>query len=238
MTLQMKAIDYREGDSELTGYLVLDDKMKESRPGVLVVHGGAGLDDHAKGRARQLASLGYVAFACDMYGKSVTAAGREKIMAYIMSLRDDRARLCARVQSGVEVLKAQPEVDGRVAAVGYCFGGRTVLELARSGADLAAVISLHGSLDTKRPAQAASSKAWILVCHGALDPHVPMAHVKDFCEEMNRVDANWQLNIYGGAMHGFTHEAGPPVPGVAYHAPADLRSSEAIRSFLAEAFGS
>jgi len=112
-----------------------------------------------------------------------------------------------------------------------------VLELARSGTELAGVVSVHGSLDTPLVAAAGIVKAQILVCHGALDPHVPMAHVNAFVEEMSRAAANWQLNIYGGAMHGFTHEKGPYHPGVAYSAQADARSSSAIREFFAEIFG-
>lgn len=234
--LQTKAIEYRDGEAELTGQFVWNEGDTARRPGILVVHGGAGLDEHAKGRAKRLAALGYAVFACDMYGKGVAGGGREKIMAQIMALRADRAKLCTRVAAGINVLKAQPQVDGRLAAVGYCFGGMTVLELARSGMDLAGVASVHGSLDTTPRAEANSMKAKILVCHGALDPHVPPAHVTAFQEEMNHAGADWQLNIYGGAMHGFTHDSGPALPGVAYHAQADARSSLAIQSFLAELF--
>jgi dienelactone hydrolase len=113
----------------------------------------------------------------------------------------------------------------------------TVLELARSGMELAGVISLHGSLETSCPAQTGSVKAKILVCHGALDPHVPMAQVNAFTEEMNSAGADWQLNIYGGATHGFTHEVGPYGPGVAYHAESDARSTAAIERFFIELFG-
>ena len=234
--MQMKEIQYRDGDVELTGQLVWEDARSGRRPGILVVHGGAGLDEHAMGRARRLAELGFVAFACDMYGEGV-AGNKEKIMPQLMQFRTDRAKLCARARAGLEVLAAQPLVDGRIAAVGYCFGGMTVLELARSGADLAGVVSVHGTLDTPRPAPAGSLKAKILVCHGAIDPHVPMAQVNAFVEEMNGANADWQLIVYGGAMHGFTHENGPYLPGVAYNAAADARSSEAIREFLAELFG-
>jgi len=236
MPMQTKAIGYRDGDTELTGFLAWDDAGKHRRPGILVVHGGAGLDNHAKGRARRLADLGFVVFACDMYGNGV-AGNRERVMARITELRSDPAKLCQRARAGIDVLAAQPGVDGRIAAVGYCFGGMTVLELARSSADLAGVISVHGSLDTSRPAQPGSVKAKILVCHGALDPHVPMKHVSAFVEEMNRAGADWQVIIYGGAMHGFTHEAGPYVPGVAYHAPSDVRSAALMQSFFLELFG-
>jgi dienelactone hydrolase len=232
----MKALAYRDGEARLTGQFVWDDAGSAPRPGILLVHGGAGLDEHAKGRAKRLARWGYAVFACDMFGKGVTGGGREKIMAEIMALRGDRAKLCARAVAGVEVLKAQPQVAGHMAAVGYCFGGMTVLELARSGAELAGVVSVHGSLHTAHPAEANSVQARLLVCHGALDPYVPFVQVGAFLEEMNRAGADWQLNIYGGARHGFTHESGPVLPGVAYHAQADKRSSQAIKSFLTEIF--
>jgi dienelactone hydrolase len=135
------------------------------------------------------------------------------------------------------VLTSHRWVDGRIAAVGYCFGGMTVLELARSGMELAGVVSVHGSLDASRPAEPESVKAKILVCHGALDPHVPMPQVSAFVEEMKRAGADWQLIVYGGAMHGFTHESGPYVPGVAYHAQAAACSGAAMQNFFRELFG-
>jgi dienelactone hydrolase len=236
MAIQTESAEYRDGDTELTGMLVWDDSWRGQRPGILVVHGGAGLDEHAKGRARRLADLGFVALACDMYGKGV-AGNRERVMAQIMELRSDSEKLCWRACAGIEVLASQPKVDGRLAAVGYCFGGMTVLELARSGVDLAGVVSVHGSLDTARAAQVGSVRAKILACHGALDPHVTSAHVNAFVEEMNNAGADWQLIVYGGAMHGFTHETEPYARGVAYHAQADARSSAALKSFLGELFG-
>jgi dienelactone hydrolase len=145
--------------------------------------------------------------------------------------------LCQRARSGIEVFASNPRVDGRIAAVGFCFGGMPVLELARSGMEIAGVVSMHGSLDTSRPAQPEQIKAKILVCHGALDPHVPITQVNAFVEEMNRAGADWQLIIYGGALHGFTHETGPPMPGIAYHALSDARSSAAMQGFLSELFG-
>jgi dienelactone hydrolase len=235
MTTQTKEIQYRDGDTELTGQLVWDEAQKERPHRILLVHGGAGLDEHAKRRARRFAEQGFVVFACDMYGEGV-AGNRERIMERLMEFRSDRAKLCARASAGLEVLASEPSVDGRMAAVGYCFGGMTVLELARGGAELAGVVSVHGSLDTLRPAEAGSVKSKILVCHGAIDPHVPMAQVNGFVDEMNGAGADWQLIAYGGAMHGFTHEAGPHPPGVAYNALADARSAAAIRDFFAEIF--
>ena len=237
MKMEVTRIAYRDGDAELIGLFFSDFAMKHSRPGVLVVHGSAGLDDHAKEQAVRLAKLGFVVLACDMYGNGI-AGNRELVLARINELRHDLTKLCQRARAGVEALLSHPQVDGRIAAVGYCFGGLTVLELARSGIDLTGVISVHGSLNTPRPAQPGTVKAKILVCHGALDPHVPITQVSEFVQEMNQAGADWQLIIYGGAMHGFTHKDGPSLPGVAYHAPSDTRSATAIRHFLAELFGS
>jgi dienelactone hydrolase len=238
MTLQEQPVGYKDGDTPLTGLLVRNDERHERRPGVLVVHGGAGLDEHARGRARILAALGYVVFACDMYGDGVPG-NRERIMACIGELRKDPARLRRRAQAGIDVLAAHPEVDGRIAAVGYCFGGMTVLEVARGGAPLSGVVSVHGSLEAMAPAAPGSIAAKILVCHGALDPHVPMSQVTGLVEEMNNAGADWQLLVYGRAVHGFTHETatGRETPGVAYDAAADARSRVAIESFLREAMG-
>lgn len=236
MAILSKVVAYRDGETELTGAMFWDAARGDARPGILVVHGGAGLDDHARGRARGFAELGYVAFACDMYGNGV-AGYRERIMAKIMELRGDVAKLCQRARTGIDVLAAHPQVDGRIAAVGYCFGGMTVLEVARSGMNLAGVVSVHGSLQTPQPAQPGTPKPKILVCHGALDPHVPAPHVTAFVEEMNQAGADWQLIVYGGALHGFTHETPSTTPGVAYNASADARSGEAIKTFFAEIFG-
>ena len=234
MNLTEESVEYRDSDVELRGLLVSDGRGGD-RAGVLVVHGGAGLDDHAKGRARQLAALGLVVFACDMYGKGVIG-DRDRVMAAIAELIGDRDKLCQRALAGVNVLASDPRVNGRIAAVGYCFGGRTVLELARSGAELSGVISVHGSLETVGPARPGEVKAKILVCHGAIDPHVPTRQVTEFIDEMNAAGSDYQLIVYGGAMHGFTHDVGPQAPGVAYHAVSDKRSFLAIQAFLNEIF--
>jgi len=232
-----QSIRYRDENTPLTGFLVCDQTRPDRRPGILVVHGGAGLDDHARGRALRMAELGYVAFACDMYGDGV-AGDRQRVMACINELRNDPDLLCRRARAGIDVLSSHPRVDGRLAAVGYCFGGMTVLQLARAGVDLAGVASIHGSLKTTRPVAPGQVSAKVLVCHGALDPHVPTADVTAFVDEMNQAGADWQLIVYGGAMHGFTHEDadGYKVPGVAYDARADARSSAALRAFLTEIF--
>ena len=226
---------YKDAEINLNGFFFWDQSRTTKRPGVLVVHGGAGLDDHAKNRARRFAELGYIAFACDMYGDGV-AGNRERIMACINELRSESDCIPRRANAGIDILRAHPLMNGDVAAVGYCFGGMTVLELARSGASIVCAVSVHGSLDTKNPAAPDAIKSKILVLHGAVDPHVPLTQVTSFADEMKTANADWQLTIYGNAMHGFTHEDKWNVPGVAYHAPTDARSWRAIESFFAEIF--
>jgi dienelactone hydrolase len=171
-----------------------------------------------------------------MFGEGV-AGNRERMMACLTGLRDDPQRMSRRAQAGLAALAGCAEADGRFAAVGFCFGGLAVLTLARSGADVMGVVSMHGSLATVRPAEPDAVRAKVLVCHGALDPHVPLADVVGFAEEMGHARADWQLIMYGGAVHGFTHEHATPgaIPGVAYDAPADRRSFAAALAFLAEA---
>jgi dienelactone hydrolase len=201
----------------------------------MVVHGGAGLDEHARLQVRRWAELGYVGFACDMYGDGVMG-DRERVMARITKLRKSPEELCQRAAAGLAVLRSHALVDGRVAAVGYCFGGMTVLEMARNGLELLGAVSVHGTLRASRRCQAGEVKAKILVCHGALDPHVPMADVNEFVTEMSEAGADWQLIVYGGALHGFTHEGQSTAPGVAYDGTADRRSKKAIGNFLGEVF--
>jgi dienelactone hydrolase len=236
MRLETEPIVYSDGDARLNGFLAIDADRAGTRPGVLVVHGGAGLDEHARGRARRFAESGFVTFACDMYGEGVTG-NRERIIRHIGDLRNDRTALVRRVQSAIEILSSRVEVDGRIAAVGYCFGGMIALEYARSGTTIGGVVSVHGNLETTSPAEPSSIPARILVCHGALDPHVPMSQVGTFAEEMKNAGADYQLIVYGNAMHGFTHEtATGQQPGVRYHAQTDARSSVAIQDFLRELF--
>jgi dienelactone hydrolase len=235
MPLTARDVEYTDDGTTLDGVVVLDEARSDQRPGVLIIHGGAGLDDHARGQAHRYAELGYVVFACDMYGRGV-AGDRERVMTTLMGLRDAPDQMAQRAAAGLAVLSTRPEVDGRLAAVGFCFGGLTALTLARAGAGLDAVVSMHGSLAATRRAEPEAVTARVLVCHGALDPHVPMTDVVAFSQEMTSVGADWQVIVYGGAMHGFTHADAVEgtVPGVAYHAAADRRSFAAARAFLAE----
>ena len=235
MPLTTRTVAYADQDIPLTGELYWDTDGVP-RPGILLIHGGGGLDDHARGQASRYAALGYVVFACDMLGDGV-AGDRERVIASLTALRDDPGLLAGRARAGLTELASCGLAREAFAAVGFCFGGLAALTLARCGAGLAAAVSIHGSLVTPRPAEPGAVKARVLACHGALDPHVPMADVTGFAEEMGRAGADWQLIIYGGAMHGFTHQHAVPgaVPGVAYHRPADERSFAATQAFLAEA---
>src|SRR5262249_550795 len=155
---------------------------------------------------------------------------RERIMRQIGELRNNRAALLRRLEPAIDILSSRPDVDGRLAAVGYCLGGMVVLEYARGGSMLSGVVSVHAGLETFPPAEPQSIHSRILVCHGALDPHVPMSQVTAFVEEMKAAGADYQLIVYGAAMHGFTHEtATGQQPGVLYHAQTDARSSAAIQ---------
>jgi dienelactone hydrolase len=238
LRLETEHIVYRDGVAQLNGFLAIDADRVGKRPGVLVVHGGAGVDDHARGRARRFAEAGFPVFACDMYGDGVTG-NRERIMHQIAELRANRTALVRRMEPAIEILLSRPEVDGRLAAVGYCLGGMIVLEYARSGATISGVVSVHGNLETSSRAERSSIRARILVCHGALDPHVPMSQVPGFADEMTNAGTDYQLIVYGNAMHGFTHEtATGQQAGVLYDAQTDARSSLAIQSFFTELFRS
>jgi dienelactone hydrolase len=236
MATATRTVTYTDEETVLTGLLAWDEAARQPLPGLLLVHGGAGLDDHAKGQAQRYAAYGYTVLACDMFGDGV-AGDRERVVACLTGLRDDPQRMSRRAGAGLAALAGCPEAGGRFAAIGFCFGGLTVLTLARSGAGLAGVVSMHGSLATVKPAEPGTVTARVLACHGALDPHVPLADVTRFAEEMDQARADWQLIMYGGAMHGFTHEHAVPgaIPGVAYDAAADQRSFLAARTFLAEA---
>jgi dienelactone hydrolase len=234
--LHTQQIRYSESDTDLTGELVFDETSSAPRPGVIVIHGGAGLDAHARKQAVRFATAGYIAFACDMYGAGV-AGNRERVMAAINSFRSDRQRVAGRVGAAIDVLRAQPQMDGRLAFVGYCFGGLMALELARCGFDARAIVCVHGTLTTTQPAAPDGIKAAILVCQGGADPHCPIGDVTTFADEMKSAGVDWQVEIFGKAVHGFTHEdATGQMPGVRYDADADTRSLAAICTFLHHAF--
>ncbi len=236
--LRTQLIDYKQGDVPLEGYLAYDDTVKGPRPGVLVIHDWMGLEGYAKSRADQLAKLGYIAFAADIYGKGVRPKNSQEASQQAGKFKGDRALLRARVNAALDELKKQPQCDPkRIAAIGYCFGGTTVLELARSGADIAGVVSFHGGLDT--PVRDAKNiKCKVLICHGADDPFVPATDIAALEDELRTASVDWQLIKYSGAVHSFTRsDAGSDnSKGAAYNERADKRSWEAMKQFFGEIF--
>ncbi|MGB8352439.1 MAG: dienelactone hydrolase family protein [Chthoniobacteraceae bacterium] len=238
--LKTEMVEYKQGDTTLEGYLSYDDSLTGKAPGVLVVHDWYGMGDYVKMRADQLAKLGYVAFAADIYGKGVRPANAKEAGAQAGKYKSDRALLRERVKAGLDVLEKNPHVDTtRVAAIGYCFGGTTVLELARSGADIAGVVSFHGGLDSPTPADAKNIKCKVLVLHGADDPFEPAEQIAAFQDEMRKGGVDWQMNYYSGAVHAFTRAdvGSDNSKGIAYNEKADKRSWQAMKDFFAEIFG-
>jgi dienelactone hydrolase len=237
--LHHEVLEYKDGDVTLEGYLVYDDAIEGTRPGVVVFHDWMGLGPNPERRADQLAALGYVALATDMYGKGVRPKDSKEAAAVSGVYRQDRALMRRRAQAGLDVLMKQSLVDTkRVAAIGYCFGGGVALELARSGADLVGVVSFHGTLDTPHPEDAKNIKGSILAMQGADDPFVPRKVVEAFEDEMENAGVDWQMILYGGAVHSFTiPDAGnDPSTGSAYNEKADKRSWGTMRLFFDEIF--
>lgn len=235
-----RSVKYKLGEVELEGFHAYDDKVEGKRPGVLIIHQWTGLTDYEKMRARMLAELGYNVFAADVYGVGIRPQPPEsgKISG---QYKQDRELFRARMIAGLDVLKADERTDtSKLAAIGYCFGGTGVLELARAGVELSGVVSFHGGLAAAPDlaAKKGAVPAKVLVLHGAVDPYVPAAEVDAFQKEMEAAGADWQLVSYGGAVHAFTQKmAGDdPSKGAAYDAKADQRSWEDMRQFFAEIF--
>lgn len=233
--LHTETVNYQHGDARLQGYLVWDDAVSGKRPGVLVVHEWWGLNDYAIGRAEKLAKAGYVAFAADMYGKDQVTRHPSQAKTWMQTITRDVADWRRRAEIGLEQLKKQPLVDPtRVAAVGYCFGGATVMQLAYSGADLAAVVSLHGSLPAAAEADRGNIKASILAFHGDADQFVPQAKVDAFEAALRDAGADWQLTVFGGVRHAFTNpDAGAyGIDNLKYDATADALSWAAMLAYF------
>lgn len=229
-------LEYRDGEAVLEGYVAYDDALPGRRPAVLIVHEWWGLGDHVKNVARRLAELGYVAFALDMYGKGKLTTDAGQASQWAGEFRRDFALAERRFDAGLTALKKHPRVDGeKIVAIGYCFGGTVCLEMARVGKDFAGVVSFHGGLASQAPAERRALKARVLVCHGADDPAVPQADVDAFVAEMRAARADWQLVMYGNAVHSFTNPAANS-ERARYDEKADRRSWEALKIFLEECF--
>lgn len=233
-----QAVTYDHEGTVLEGYLAYDDALEGKIPGVLVVHEWWGLNDFVRSRVDKLAELGFVAFALDMYGKGVLTKDPAEAGKLSGHLRG-KPLMRQRALAGLNVLKTNPKVDvSRIAAIGYCFGGTTVLELAYSGAEIAGVVSFHGGLSAAKPEDYQRLKAKILICHGAEDTFISDDEIKAFQEGMRKSNADWQMISFGGAVHSFTNPAADQsgIQGVAYDRKADERSWEYMKLFFKEIF--
>ncbi len=233
-----KSVEYKQDGTVLEGFLAYDDALKGPLPGVLVVHEFWGLNDYVKNRTRQLAEMGVVALAVDMYGKGVVTKDPNEARKLAGHLRGTPL-MRQRALAGLELLKKNKLVDPKhLAAIGFCFGGTTVLELAYAGADLAGVVSFHGGLAPPKPEDMKNIKAKILVLHGAEDPHIKPEEIAAFQQALGKAGADWQMVYYGGAVHSFSNpEAGSDKSkGAAYDSRAAGRSWKQMQLFFKEIF--
>ncbi len=237
--IRSATIDYKSQGTLLEGYVALNKGFEGKRPGVLVVPDWMGVSEHYKKIADKLADLGFVAFVVDVYGKGVRPKNADEAAEEANKYKSDRELMRQRIRAALEELKKDPNVDpGRIAAMGYCFGGTVALELARSGAPIRGVVTFHGGLDTPDPEDAKKIKGKVLILHGADDPLVPPKQVAAFEDEMRKGGVDYQIVIYGDAVHSFTiPSAGTDKSkGIAYNEKADKRSWEAMKIFFKEIF--
>ncbi len=230
-----KTLEYRHEGSVLEAY-VCTPAAGRARPAVLIAHAWAGRSGFECDKARALAAAGYVGIAIDLYGKGVLGSSVEENRALMKPFLDNRALLQSRFQAALAAARQDPAVDAaQVAAIGYCFGGLSVLDLARSGAEVKGVVSFHGLLGTPGNTDGRKISAKVLVLHGHDDPMVPVAEVVAFESEMTTAGADWQVHVYGHTLHSFTNpEANDPGFGVKYEASADRRSWRSMLNFLEE----
>jgi dienelactone hydrolase len=240
--LVTKEVEYDGGGVTMKGYLAYDGAVEGKRPGVLVVHEWWGHNDYARKRADMLAKLGYVALAVDMYGNGKTAAHPEDAGKFSGEVMANMESAQARFLAAMDLLKGQAQTDPeKIGAIGYCFGGGVVLQMARMGVDLDGVASFHGSLGTAKEAEFGDVKAMVLVCHGAADQFISEDQVQAFKQEMNSADARMRFVSYPGALHGFTNPAADLMGGkfglpLGYDKVADENSWEELKVFLSKAF--
>ena len=239
MAIVSNTVDYLDGDVPLEGFFAYDDAFDGRRPAVLISHAWGGRDEFVADKAKKLAELGYLAFAVDMYGKGVLGQNPEENAKLMQPFMDDRAMLQQRINSALYAVKLMPWVDDtKIAAIGFCFGGLCVLDLARSEADIAGVVSFHGLLGVPDNISHPDIKAKVLVLHGNDDPMAPVEQLVALKQELTQAGADWQMHIYGNTMHAFTNPlANDPGFGTVYQADADKRSWLAMKNFLSEILG-
>lgn len=235
--IRTETVHYKAGDTDLVGYLAWDDSVEGPAPGVLVIHEWWGLNDYAKKRTREVAALGYVAFALDMYGEGQNTEDPQQSGRWASDIRRDAAKAKERLAAGLDVLRNHELVDkNRVAAMGYCFGGGMVLNMARANMPVRGVVSFHGGLSNNFGWRPETIQPEVLVLHGGADPTIDDEEIADFLKEMRETDANYQFNIYSDARHAFTNPAADDrdSEAVGYNQQADERSWEAMKMFFAE----
>jgi dienelactone hydrolase len=239
MTIQTRRVEYSHNNAVLEGLLAWDDALTGPRPAVAIAHTWAGRGAFEEGKAVELAKQGYVGFAIDVYGKGILGKSPEENAALMSPLMQDRVLLLQRITSAVSVLREQPEVDAvNVAAMGYCFGGLCVLDLARSGSDVKGVVSLHGLFTPPETTNSNSITAKVLCLHGYDDPMAEPEAMVALAAELSAAGADWQVHAYGNTVHAFTNPAADnPDMGTVYSESADRRSRQALVNFLQEIFG-
>lgn len=238
MAVVTRKIEYSHRDQVFEGLIAVDNASETERPVVLVAHAWGGRDEFVEEKARDLAKLGYIGFALDLYGKGVRGGSQEENRALMTPLLEDRTLLQARMQTALETAASQPESDGsKVAAIGYCFGGLCVLDLARAGAELNAVVSFHGLFSPPGNTVGRKIKSRVLVLHGYDDPMATPDAMVALADELTQAGADWQIHAYGKTLHAFTNPAAAdPDFGTVYDAQADKRSWRSMSEFLSDSF--
>lgn len=237
--VQIKSIPYADGEVSLEGVLAWDDAKEGKRPGILVVHEWWGLNEYARTRAEQLAALGYVALAVDMYGTEKVTTHADEASQWMKQTTSNVEIWQGRARAGLRVLQADPRVDPtRLAAIGYCFGGATVMQMVYGGAPVKGVVSFHGSLPLPPSSQPIRNAAKILIAHGEADPFLTQDHIAKFTMALDIAGLDWQMVIYGGAQHSFTNPSANQygMKGIEYQERADRRSWEHMKLFFNELF--
>jgi len=236
MNIQTRPVEYTHNSTLLEGFFAYPEDRSQPLPTILISHAWAGRDEFVCDKARALAKMGYAAFALDMYGKDVRGKNQEQNAKLMHPFIEDRTLLQARITAALETVRHLPEVEAkRIAAIGFCFGGLCVLDLARTGADLRGVVSFHGLFYSPGNTQGIRIRAKVLALHGYDDPMVPPDQILALAKELTEAGADWQIHAYGNTVHAFTNpKANDPSFGTVYNPTADHRSWQSLGNFLAE----